>query len=301
MYVLYRFIMFYSVLLPNQQKKQKKTKVLGSALSFQSFKNPSFSRKKALVDRVGGRIGTQSRTRKPKFCPIRMIKSGRINSSTSKLKLRGGTCCLSSFAPLTLLTQEKQAILKHQTAESKRHQTGPSKAVSHSNPRSEKQHPTGNCQINPNHDTKTAAEIHFETSPSQQWHGWGENGEGPSKSIVSVPRFAVKPMFRKPGMIPKLQESHGLSQTLPWYPSLRGDNQLAVFAGNVGQISLPALFRKWDPYKAHRCGYAQARCLTISAGSEWEDSEEGAHIKGGGRKNSSTQISTQNCWGTKAD
>lgn len=43
----------------------------------------------------------------------------------------------------------------------------------------------------------------------------GENGEGPSKSIVSVPRFAVKPMFPKNGMIPKLQESHGLSQTLP--------------------------------------------------------------------------------------
>ena len=100
MYVLYRFIVFCS----QTSKKTKKTKVLGSALSFQSFKNPSFSRKKALVDRVGGRIGTQSRTRKPKLCPIRMIKSGRINSSTSKLKLRGGTCCLSSFCRLTLLT-----------------------------------------------------------------------------------------------------------------------------------------------------------------------------------------------------
>lgn len=94
-------------------------------------------------------------------------------------------------------------------------------------------------------------------------------------------------MFPKPGMIPK-QESHVYPNT-PIDTRLRGDNQLAVFAGNVRQISLPALFRKWDPHKAHGCGYAQARCLTISAGSEWEDREEGAHIKGGGGKNSSTQ------------
>ncbi len=65
---------------------------------YPTFQKPSFSRKKAFVDRVGGRIGTQSRTRKPKFCPVRMIKSGRINSSTSKLKLRGSMCCLLSFA-----------------------------------------------------------------------------------------------------------------------------------------------------------------------------------------------------------
>ena len=84
--------------------------------------------------------------------------------------------------------------MKRQTAESNRHQTGPSKAVSPSNPRSEKQHPWGNRQT---HDTKTAAEVHCETSPCQQWHVWGENGEGPSKSVMSVTRFAVKPMFRK--------------------------------------------------------------------------------------------------------
>ena len=89
--------------------------------------------------------------------------------------------------------------MKHQTAESKRHQTGPSKAVS---PFKSQKWKAASYRQLPNHDTKTAAEIHFETSPCQQWHGWGWKWRG------WVPRLAVKPMFPKPGMIPKLQEPH---------------------------------------------------------------------------------------------
>ena len=132
MYVLYRFIVF----APKPAKKQKKQS-LGISPIFPIFQKPKLLQEKSIGRPCWRPDWDPKPHSKAKALPNSHDQIWKNQFLNFQAEVARGNVLSIVFCPLDSSDPRKTGhpCMKHQTAESKRHQTGPSKAVSHSNPR----------------------------------------------------------------------------------------------------------------------------------------------------------------------
>lgn len=136
-YVLYRFISFYSVLIPNQQKTKKKQKSWDQPYLSNLSKTQASPGKKHWSTVLEAALGPKAALESQSSAQFAWSNLEESIPQLLSWSCEGERAVYRLFAAWLFWPFWKTGHpwMKHQTAESKRHQTGPSKAVSHSNPR----------------------------------------------------------------------------------------------------------------------------------------------------------------------